>query len=106
MAAYIRKHYKENKQYYLDKAKAKKEETKKLVRINKQKPCADCGIEYKPHIMQYDHLGKDDKLINLAHIHNKGWGEKKVLAEIAKCEVVCSNCHADRTFKRRNGLLV
>lgn len=105
-AKYIREHYQKNKQYYLDKAAKRQKEIILLVRRHKEKPCTDCNTEYPYYVMQYDHLGIEDKVINLSMIHNKGWSDAKILAEIAKCEVVCANCHAIRTFKRKNGSLV
>lgn len=46
--------------------------------------------------MQFDHLG--DKLFTIS---NAGaTSVERLLAEIAKCEVVCANCHAERTYQR------
>jgi hypothetical protein len=53
--------------------------------------------------MQWDHLPGTEKHADL------GWlvrtdNKRRVLAEIAKCELVCANCHALRTFLRRRGV--
>ena len=68
-------------------------------REHKSKPCTDCGIMYPPYVMEFDHLG--DKLYNISDIVRNGC-KKKYLAEIAKCELVCSNCHRIRTHNRRH----
>ena len=47
--------------------------------------------------MDFDHLR--DKKFNISN--SMGMPEAALLAEIAKCEVVCSNCHRIRTEKRR-----
>lgn len=47
--------------------------------------------------MDFDHLR--DKKFNLSKAHLTG-SLKKITEEIAKCEVVCSNCHRVRTFER------
>lgn len=50
--------------------------------------------------MQYDHTGSD-KEIDISRAIRAGWSQKRIETEIAKCELVCANCHAVRTFKRR-----
>ena len=75
----------------------------KLVEIhNKEKlvPCADCGIQYDICVMDFDHIG-GDKIKNVSALARAG-NLKKLLAEIAKCEVVCANCHRMRTSSRRS----
>lgn len=56
----------------------------------------DCGQSYPSYVMDLDHRG--DKVRNVARMVSLGLGEATVLAEIAKCDVVCSNCHRLRTF--------
>lgn len=69
-----------------------------MVDALKDKPCADCGIQYLPPAMDFDHLPGVDKLFDIANHKMGAWSD--VLAEIAKCEVVCSNCHRIRTWSR------
>lgn len=69
------------------------------MKATKSCPCADCGIEYPYYVMDFDHVS-DDKEANLADLVRVGASLVKLQAEINKCEVVCSNCHRIRTFKR------
>lgn len=59
-------------------------------------PCVDCG-ETDPIVLEFDHL-QDKKFAISAGIRNRNWAD--VLDEIAKCEVVCANCHRRRTIMR------
>jgi hypothetical protein len=52
--------------------------------------------------MQFDHIN-DDKIAGVTAILRAN-GIKAALTEIAKCELVCANCHALRTQKRSKRL--
>lgn len=73
--------------------------TRAIIEEAKDNPCLDCGIKYPPYVMQFDHLGDKKFNIGSATAHNPK--PDKLRAEIAKCEVVCANCHAIRTYNRR-----
>lgn len=79
-------------------AKAGRERLQAEVDALKKGPCSDCGDEFNPWQMQFDHVRgkKIDSVSNLVR-HNR---RKAVFLEIAKCELVCANCHADRTHNR------
>lgn len=65
----------------------------------KDKPCADCGIRYPYYVMEFDHLDSETKEFNVsAGVTRVSY--ERLLAEIAKCDVVCANCHRFRTAKR------
>lgn len=63
--------------------------------------CLDCGYKQHPEALEFDHLPGSTKLFKVsdAPMLGKIWSE--VASEIAKCEVVCANCHRVRTFNRR-----
>lgn len=63
------------------------------------RPCTDCGRIFDPQVMQWDHLPQFEKLGDVSAAF---WGrsEAEILREIAKCELVCTNCHTIRTFTR------
>jgi len=65
------------------------------------RPCTDCGRVFDPQVMQWDHLPGFAKIGDISGSW-VGWTEEAILNEIAKCELVCTNCHTIRTF-RRNG---
>lgn len=53
--------------------------------------------------MQFDHKPGTDKRFEIAFAARLGKNEKQILEEIAKCDLVCANCHAERTYTRGFG---
>lgn len=94
-----RSHYKRAKSRYMKRNAVSLAHRRQIVIQSKQKPCADCGIEYPYYVMDFDHREGEIKKFSLYKIG--GATEKVILAEIAKCAVVCSNCHRERTHQRR-----
>ena len=66
----------------------------------KDRPCLDCSIKYPPYVMQFDHRNPKEKLFPIGSNYAKV-SHKSLIDEIAKCDVVCANCHAIRTYHRR-----
>lgn len=62
--------------------------------------CADCDYNGHHSALEFDHLPGQTKLHNVAGLCYRSW--EVIWAEVAKCEVVCANCHATRTWKRNN----
>ena len=62
-------------------------------------PCVDCGINYPYYVMDFDHV-RGQKHANVMELVST-LSKKKIDEEIAKCEIVCSNCHRIRTHMRR-----
>lgn len=96
-----RKHYYKNKQPYLDRAKAAKAELARYIdELKESTPCMDCGVQYPFYVMQFDHREGEEKLNNIAKMRADGLSLKRVQDEIAKCDLVCANCHFARTYLR------
>ena len=105
-AAYQRQWYERNRVRHLANVAAIKRELRALHRqivvAAKSVPCADCGVQHPPYVMDFDHvrgvkrweIGRAKGTVPTASL----------LAEIAKCDVVCSNCHRIRTHRRRGGM--
>lgn len=96
-----REHYTRNRQKYIDKSRAYRNSVRDFVREYKNsRPCVDCGVQYPYYVMDFDHTG-DDKLFNIANKINS-LSTDSIKKEIAKCELVCGNCHRERTHQRLN----
>jgi len=59
----------------------------------------DCGRVFPPQVMQWDHLPGAQKLGDISTGLRRR-SRTQILEEIAKCELVCANCHTIRTFER------
>jgi hypothetical protein len=99
-----RKYYNENRADYYERNEVRNEKlwrkTIDIVDAMKLKPCTDCNKTYMPIQMDFDHVSgeKHDNVSSLMHRHKS---LRRVLDEISKCELVCSNCHRVRTEVRR-----
>lgn len=69
--------------------------------IKLERGCADCGYREHAAALDFDHLPGFEKKHRLATM-SSGATKAKIDAEIAKCEVVCANCHRVRTAGRRS----
>lgn len=92
------KHYADNKGKYAESSRIAREKKRAKLQELKSGPCTDCGVSYPYYVMQFDHIA-DNKEFNIGKMmHKVSW--QKILEEIAKCELVCANCHAERTHQR------
>lgn len=66
----------------------------------KEATCTDCGIQYPPYVMDFDHLGEEAKIDGIANMVHRPTSLEKIQLEIEKCELVCANCHRIRTHSR------
>jgi hypothetical protein len=73
-----------------------------LLRDLRRVPCADCGLRYKPHQMDFDHRDPGTKSFNVMAGRAMLMSTAKVLSEVAKCDIVCANCHRVRTQTARS----
>lgn len=97
--SYSKQHYQNNKARYYARNERQRLRLKQLLIEAKAKPCRDCGIQYPSYVMDFDHRDDSEKLDDVSRFTL--FTKKKLLAEIAKCDVVCSNCHRERTYQRR-----
>jgi hypothetical protein len=103
---YMRRWYKEHRELHIARVQVttrrRRSSLRQQINVLKQRPCADCGVQYPPYVMQFDHVA-GEKFDDICTMRRRLLGWNTILAEIAKCDVVCSNCHASRTYFRRLG---
>ena len=85
------------REYKRDYARAQSELIDKL----RDTPCADCRENYPPFVMQFDHRDGSTKTHLLSQMAGRA-GTESILAEAAQCDIVCVNCHRQRTYDRRS----
>lgn len=96
---YAASHYESKKSSYQDaKKRARQVKLEYVNSIKEQNHCTDCGKHYHYCQMQFDHIG-DDKVDAVSRLIRSG-SLVSIKLEIAKCELVCANCHALRTYGR------
>lgn len=99
------RHYQKNRERLI----ARSAETTRLRRVKLREMvaeikeaagCADCGTRRPARHLSFDHLPGVAKVGNIPDLIVRGISRQRILDEIAKCEVVCLLCHADRTHAR------
>lgn len=106
--AYSREQYKktadkQKKQILLAKQKRVAVNKAYVKNIKESSPCMDCGKYYPHYIMDFDHQHSKEFIISKAV--NNGTSIDRIKNEISKCELVCANCHRERTFNSNNIIL-
>jgi transcription elongation factor Elf1 len=94
MRQYRRNWYRKNKERAKKRVLKRKNELKEWFRnLKSQLNCERCG-ENHPACLEFHHLEPNIKEENLSvAVANYGWSKDKILKEIEKCVVLCSNCH-------------
>jgi hypothetical protein len=95
-------HYRANKVYYRERNRARTMAIVDYLREYKTgKLCADCRLPHPYWRLEFDHLR--DKDAELSYVRALRWSFERIKREIDKCELVCANCHRDRTHRRGSG---
>jgi hypothetical protein len=90
-------HREYNHQYYA----ARYAEKRAVIDAAKDCPCTDCGQKFPSCAMDLDHV-RGEKVASIGAM-TPSCTVEEILAEIAKCEPVCANCHRIRHFGENGG---
>jgi hypothetical protein len=69
----------------------------------KRRPCTDCGQTFHIAAMTFDHLPGTEKIGEVSNMIRRRQ-KRAAQLEVEKCELVCANCHAVRSYERRRGV--
>jgi hypothetical protein len=95
-----KRHYQRNKSAYIARNSEKKGKLRDFLHKYKEfHGCCDCGNKFPYYVLDFDHRDPNEKSYQPAKLSETGSWEK-MLAEIAKCDVVCANCHRERTHQK------
>jgi len=62
--------------------------------------CEECG-ENHPACLDFHHMDPSKKEQNIHKCPVMGWSKERIMSEIAKCKVLCSNCHRKLHYDER-----
>lgn len=98
---YHQNHERQLKLALLRKKRYKEERIKFIEEFKRDKPCKDCGVIFQPWVMDFDHLEGKEKIKSISSmVYHDTSNFKKIVNEIKKCDLVCANCHRQRTYDR------
>lgn len=66
----------------------------------KSGPCADCCGLFQTCCMDFDHRDGEQKKHNVGSMFAHHYSRELIESEVAKCDLVCANCHRVRTRDR------
>jgi len=89
---YNKKHYVTYKNKRLLLTYKRRQDTKEFIDTLKKDGCCICG-ESAIECLDFHHLDPLIKEISISKTITQGWSNKRILEEIKKCIIVCSNCH-------------
>jgi hypothetical protein len=90
---YRREWYHRNKEKEIERIVARKKEMRTWLNEYKSNlACKACG---ENHIgcLEFHHKNSEDKDVAIAIAMQRGYSKKRIMEEMAKCEVLCANCH-------------
>jgi hypothetical protein len=64
--------------------------------------CLDCKNKFPHYVLEFDHRPEFKKIDGI-HRVLRAFGPGAAWKEVAKCDVVCANCHKTRTYLREAG---
>lgn len=67
-----------------------------IINAFKSQPCAICGQRHEPYNMQIDHIDPTTKLYDVCQLKSRK--VEILLAELAKCQVLCALCHRRKSI--------
>lgn len=96
----LKQHYHNNKEYYYSKSK---NHSKKIQdwfnEFRKTLSCIKCN-ESRWWVLDFHHRNPQDKDGNISSMIMKN-SKEKILQEIDKCDILCSNCHRDIHYQEK-----
>ena len=102
---YRKEHYLNNKEKYIKKAKTYRETfIEWIIDYKKNLKCEICN-EDRYWVLDFHHKDPKEKDTEIS-VLVKSCNKKRILDEISKCMIVCSNCHRDLHHQERQASVV
>lgn len=102
-----KRYYRRNREKFKEEAAAMREDNRTQLRdaarvrmatFKAGKRCELCG-ETHPACLDFHHVDQAQKLFGITEAVTRGYSDSVIWAEIAKCRVLCSNCHRKEHYQ-------
>lgn len=99
---YRRDWYSRNKKHAQQKVNDRKRRMRRWLQLYKQTLCCyECGEDH-PAALDFHHRDPEEKELEVHRLLRTFRSFERILEEIAKCTVLCSNCHRKHHWTERN----
>ena len=66
-----------------------------------ERGCAVCGYNKMPAVLELDHIDRSKKTMRMKKAaQHMSWA--RIHAELENCQVLCANCHREKTVRERD----
>jgi hypothetical protein len=93
----------ENPSYFKENVKNRRREIRQFIQEQKVggvcKRCGNADIR----VLDFHHVDRGNKEASVDRMLKQGWSKERILQELAKCELLCANCHRIHHWEERNG---
>jgi len=84
--------------YHIAKRQLREKYRQWITDYKKKQKCSKCGIaDYR--LLEFHHKHDTDKEFSVGEVSTEGYGFDRIKKEIAKCIVICANCHRKLHYK-------
>ena len=103
---YCKMHYGKNRKKYKEKARIHNQryiqEGRMFVRgLKMSNSCVKCA-ESHPDVLEFDHVEPSSKSTDISYMAQHAYSLETIEKEIAKCVLLCANCHRKRTALQKD----
>lgn len=95
-----REWYEKNRDTTIQRARTSRVKRRKQLAELKDQPCADCKLSWPSCVMEFHHRDPATKSFTVSRLlTDRSWAA--ILEEVAKCDLLCANCHRIREMNER-----
>ncbi|MBV9279507.1 MAG: hypothetical protein JOZ41_05460 [Chloroflexi bacterium] len=88
------RHYRNNRSRHIAQVTQRERDIAgRILALKSQGHCVFCGFAH-PAALHFHHRDPVDKRFGIAEAPQLGYRWERILAEIAKCDLICANCHS------------
>jgi 5-methylcytosine-specific restriction endonuclease McrA len=71
-----------------------------IKRVKTMFGCSICGYKKSSVALHFDHIDASTKYLEISRMYNANM--QRLKNEMRKCQILCANCHAERTQEQRD----